>query len=211
MPVKKEFLVERQGKQFVLYAGLLDLAHEKGLLGIKTQLIQTPSEDNGQTAICYAEVTLVDRAALGSEEDDIQKVFTGIGDASPSNVAPMMKQHIIRMAETRAKARALRDATNIGVAALEELGDDDEPEHRPAASHHANGQQPSAPVSPRNVVEQPTCSKCHKPITGHKFTDGTFWNPATVREKMRAEFERDLCFDCGKAEINARPTQQAEF
>jgi hypothetical protein len=112
--MKREFMVERQGKAFVLYAGLLDEAHGQGLKGIKTQLLQVPSPDNGNVAICYAEVT-TDRG-----------VFTGIGDASPDNVARIMTPHILRMAETRAKARALRDAVNVGVAALEELSEIEE-------------------------------------------------------------------------------------
>lgn len=111
--MKPQFLVNRDGKDFVLYAGLLDLAHEKGLKGITTTLIQIPSELNGMTAICSAIV------------DMPEGQYSGIGDASPSNVTRMMAPHIIRMAETRAKARALRDATNIGVTAFEELGGDE--------------------------------------------------------------------------------------
>ncbi len=53
--------------------------------------------------------------------------FTGIGDAGPENVNRMIRPHIIRMAETRAKARALRDAVNIGIVTLEELGGEDAP------------------------------------------------------------------------------------
>jgi hypothetical protein len=109
--MKREFVINRNGKDYVLYAGLLDLAHQQGLKAIKTQLIQAPGSDNGQVAICLAEVTTE------------KGTFTGIGDADPGNVSRMMATALIRMAETRAKARALRDAVNVGMAALEELGD----------------------------------------------------------------------------------------
>jgi hypothetical protein len=121
LAVKKEFIVERQGRSFVLYAGLLDLAHERGLRSITTTLVQIPSEVNGLTAICHATVETENGA------------FTGLGDASPDNVSRMMVPHLIRMAETRAKARALRDAVNVGVTALEELGELDDADG--AAAH----------------------------------------------------------------------------
>ena len=113
--MKKEFIVERNGRSFVLYAGLLDLAHERGLKAVTTTLVQIPSDLNGQMAIVHATV------------ETSQGTFTGLGDAAPENVSKMMVPHLIRMAETRAKARALRDAVNVGVTALEELGDLDEP------------------------------------------------------------------------------------
>jgi len=108
--VKREFLVTRQGRQFVLYAGLLDLAHRTGLHSLTTELVQVPSSANGYEAIVKAVVTMSDGRS-----------FTGYGDASPSNVNVMVKHCLLRMAETRAKARALRDAVNIGVASLEEV------------------------------------------------------------------------------------------
>ncbi|GIW11045.1 MAG: hypothetical protein KatS3mg061_2102 [Dehalococcoidia bacterium] len=107
--MKKEFIVERQGKTFVLYAGLLDEAHSRGLRSIRTELLQVPNETNGQTAIVFATV----ETELGT--------FTGLGDAAPYNVSPQMQTCLIRMAETRAKARALRDAVNVAAVALEEL------------------------------------------------------------------------------------------
>jgi len=58
MTMKREFLVERQGKQFVLYAGLLALGHEAGLKSIRTTLIQIPTEENKRVAIVSATVVL---------------------------------------------------------------------------------------------------------------------------------------------------------
>ncbi len=136
-PVKKEFVVERDGRSFVLYAGLLDLAHERGLRGITTTLVQIPNELNGQMAICHATV------------ETEQGTFTGLGDACPSNVTRMMVPHLIRMAETRAKARAMRDAVNVGVTALEELGEEVAPS--PAAQPRR-----SAATRPHEVVDEPS-------------------------------------------------------
>ena len=145
--IKREFIIERQGKQYVLYAGLLDLAHQQGLSAIHTKILQLPSEENGHITICFAEVV----TGTGT--------FTGIGDASPTNVPKHIAPHAIRMAETRAKARALRDATNIGVAAIEELDDDGQPTPtapapRPAAKP-ANGHAPAANAPAQAAQPQP--------------------------------------------------------
>jgi predicted amidohydrolase YtcJ len=106
-------MIERQGKRFVLYAGLLEEAHSRGLRSIETELLQVPGSGNGEIAIV--------RAVVRTEDGK----FTGIGDASPENVNRTIAPHVIRMAETRAKARALRDAINVGVTAFEELGGED--------------------------------------------------------------------------------------
>ncbi|MDQ3925864.1 MAG: hypothetical protein M3272_02605 [Actinomycetota bacterium] len=113
--MRDEFLITRQGKQYVLFAGLLDEAHTRGLKVIDTELVQVPTEENGRVAVVKARVEMEDG-----------RTFSGIGDASPENVGRNIVPHIIRMAETRAKARALRDAVNVGATALEELSDGDD-------------------------------------------------------------------------------------
>lgn len=99
--------------EVITYRGLLNLAHEEDLKRVQTTLVQIPTQDNQMTAIVMAEV------------ETGKGVFTAIGDASPDNVNARVRRAIIRMAETRAKARAFRDAVNIGIVALEELGQDE--------------------------------------------------------------------------------------
>ena len=96
-------------KEVVTYPGLLSKAHDEGLQRIATRLVQVPSDENGRTAIAKALV------------ETKKGRFEGIGDASPENVNGFIVPHLIRMAETRAKARALRDAVNIGIVSFEEL------------------------------------------------------------------------------------------
>lgn len=112
--IDKKFIVNLQGKDFVTYEGLLDLAHQKGLISIKTELIQLPTKENGNQCIMKA-IAITEKGQ-----------FEGYGDADNTNVNKLISRHIIRMAETRAKARALRDLTNVGMTAIEELGGDEE-------------------------------------------------------------------------------------
>jgi predicted nucleic acid-binding Zn finger protein len=109
------FLTNIKGKDFVLYAGVLDLATQKGLLKLEVELLQYPTAENGKEAICRA-------TAVGKNGE----VFSDIGDANPTNCHAMIAKHLIRMASTRAKGRALRDMCNIGIACLEELADFDD-------------------------------------------------------------------------------------
>ena len=125
-------------KEVVTYQGLLSKAHEEGLARIETKLVQVPTDENGRTAIAK----VVIETAKGR--------FEAIGDASPENVNSFIIPHLIRMAETRAKARALRDAVNIGVISFEELdGEDTLPNGRDlglGATTPARGSRTSEPA-----------------------------------------------------------------
>lgn len=109
-------------REYITYNGLLAVAHEIGLDAIETNAQQMPSDANGQTAVVRAVV----KGKAGT--------FTGLGDASPANVNRKVARHLLRVAETRAKARALRDLCNISMLALEELGAEDEFELAPEPS-----------------------------------------------------------------------------
>ncbi len=116
MPLNKQFVMNLHGKDYVKFEGLLDLGHQDGLSEVTTDIVDLPTDENGNTCIVSARVVTK------------RGIFTGIGDASPTSVGnKMIAVHLIRMAETRAVARALRFATNIGMTALEELGDTSAP------------------------------------------------------------------------------------
>jgi predicted nucleic acid-binding Zn finger protein len=109
------FMINIKGKDFVLYAGVLDLATQMGLLKLGVELLQFPTKENGNEAICRAVA-----------ESKTGEVFSDIGDANPKNCHELIVKHLIRMASTRAKGRALRDMCNISMACLEEIADFDD-------------------------------------------------------------------------------------
>lgn len=153
--------VNIHGKDHPTYAGVLGKAHESGLESIKTELLQAPLSTNNFMAIIKATVSVKG------------KVFEGIGDATPKNVNAMIAPHIVRMAETRAKGRALRDALNITEALAEELMD--ESTNRPQVAV-----TPENDVMERHQAENIVCKDCgaprvRNPKTGKWFCQDKCW------------------------------------
>lgn len=107
------WIIERQRQKFITYKGLIWLAHRQGLCYLSIEPIK---ED-------YDKGVFVFRAhAKARLNDTLIEVFEE-GDATPKNVSKMILPHIRRMAQTRAKARALRDLTGVGLTAFEEIAD----------------------------------------------------------------------------------------
>lgn len=115
-----EHTIDLHGREYTLYPGLLAQAHELGLQSIDETIVQIPTEENGKLAIVRAVVT-----------DKNGRKFVGIGDASPQSVGRNIAPHVLRMASTRAKARAFRDM--VGVTAFEEMGGEDVSENKLSA------------------------------------------------------------------------------
>ena len=99
-----------EGREFVKYPGLLDLGHQKGISQIEVEVVQLPTTENCHFAVCKATVV-----------SKVGESFVDIGDANPGNCSSKVSKHILRMASTRAIARALRSFTNTGSTCLEEL------------------------------------------------------------------------------------------
>jgi hypothetical protein len=104
--VPAQFLTKIHGKVFVQYAGLLAMAHDRGLVNLSAHFISVTD------TLALAEAT--------AEFAD-GKIFMECADATPGNVGPTVRAHYPRIALPRAKARALRDALNISVCSVEEL------------------------------------------------------------------------------------------
>ena len=176
--VKRRFVQARDGKDYVTYPGLLDLAHQvsEGRFEIATTLVQIPSQDNGMVAIVTATAILFDSTPEGAEV----RRTSGIGDASPQNVNRAMGAHLIRMAETRAKARALRDLLNVGAAALEELGPpEDEPKSAPPRP--ASSERREAPAASGQAPEERIL------VNGRAYTREAVWDAYTRRRAQARE------------------------
>jgi hypothetical protein len=105
-PTLSKWVKSIHGKDFIQYEGLLAMAHEQGLQELGSGFM-TVSET---LAIAFAWATFKDG-----------RKFWDAGDATPDNVHTQVKVHFPRVALTRAKARVLRDALNIGMVSVEEL------------------------------------------------------------------------------------------
>jgi len=123
----------KSNKDYVTWAGLLDAAHRYGLIGSATEVVQVGSPVNGWHTVVHA---VLDMGENGK--------WSGLGEVNgeAQSESPIAKAAPIRMAETRAKSRALRDGLNISEFEVDEdLAD--------------------APVTARIVTDPPTA-----PIAG---------------------------------------------
>ena len=108
-PTLSKWVKRIHGKDFISYEGLPAMAHERGLQELSAEFISVTAD----LALAAAHVVLA-----GGHQ------FWDAGDATPQNVHQAVKPHFPRVALTRAKARCLRDALNIGMVSVEELNED---------------------------------------------------------------------------------------
>lgn len=107
--IPSEFIVQIQGKPYILYHGLLHLAHQQGLLSLH---------------VAFTTVTDTYALAKATVQMHDGRVFSECGDSTPDNVGARVKPSWRRMALVRAKSRVLRDALNLGsLVAVEELSE----------------------------------------------------------------------------------------
>lgn len=103
--IPKEHIQKIHGVTTVKYIGLLQQAHDKGLISLTEDWVF----NDAQLSLARAVATFAD-----------ERRFQGCGDATPDN-AQRVGLHWRRLALTRAKARALRDALGIEAPADEEM------------------------------------------------------------------------------------------
>jgi hypothetical protein len=113
-----------------------------------------PTKENGNFAVCRATVM-----------SKIGETYIDVGDANPGNCSSKVSKHLLRMASTRAIARALRSYTNVGMTALEELADfnDAIPEAGQAAQPKKTKSKPKAAKKQAPKAPKKAPAKAAKP------------------------------------------------
>ena len=176
-----KFIQNISGKQFVRFEGLLDKFHELKGKSIETEMIQS-------SGLIIFKATV--KGSIGT--------FTGHGDASKENVNRMISPHIVRMAETRAVARALRLYTNVGMCSVDELGGDDVQKKRTAEiispSIKTDVPKEEQIIDDEDMkTEVPMiCAVCRLPLT------------EKVKDFSIRHYGKTLCLNCQKKEEKER-------
>lgn len=154
LTIPPQYLTYIHGKPFVRYAGLIAMAHERGLKSLTAMYISVTET----LALAWAEATFADG-----------RRFVECGDATPENVHFGIRPHFARLALTRAKARALKDALNIGLCSVEEL-EGDSASTAPAAE----SSKPGEGLCPVHHVQMRQTAKDGDTWWSHKKDDGKY-------------------------------------
>src|SRR5438309_5513257 len=107
--IAPRFIVTIQGRPFVRFAGLLQMAQERGLVSVTVEWTYNDAE----LPLAHAVAAFTDG-----------RRFEDSGDATPANTTKKVALHFRRVALTRASARALRLALGLDLVAVEELADE---------------------------------------------------------------------------------------
>lgn len=167
--IEPEFYVNLKGRSYPLWAGILNAATKAGLKSLCTRIAQIPHADNGNIAVVVARAEFED----GS-------VFEDVGDCGPGSTSPNLLAASLRIASTRAKGRALRDAMNIGEATFEEgdLTDSEAPSHPQPQANGGGRPQGKGVPSGAPVCSVPDC--------------GALLSQRELQDSMK-DFNRRLC------------------
>jgi hypothetical protein len=182
--IPPDFVMDLNGKKYVTYPGLIWLLHQQtgGDFSVAVESVQLPADSNGQVAVVKA--TITGRVRLEPKESGpiVARTTSDLGDASAGSVNRMMVEHIIRMASTRAIARAARSFTNVGMVAAEELGGSG---RRPSAPRPAkpvpggsareSGESRGAPSTPA-PAKKPVPGRDYLEVNGKRHSRAFLWN-----------------------------------
>jgi hypothetical protein len=192
--IDPQWVLKLKGKDYVLYVGLLDAATKAGLKEVSVKLLQFPDKENGEMAIAEATVVF-----------DDGRCFTEVGDCSPRSTTPQLAVSSCRLAATRAKGRAFRDALNVAAVMVEELPPDEAEAApaRPLARHEGKADtyrqeraarttdSPGDAAASGYVAEPQFCADCGEAV------------PANVAAASEKRFGRILCIADGKTRVAA--------
>jgi hypothetical protein len=193
------FIISIDGNDFVKYQGLLDMAHQKGIAQIEVETIQLPSAENGNFAVCKANVV-----SKSGES------FTDIGDASPQSCNSKVVKHLLRIASTRAIARALRSFTNIGMTCLEELADLNDVAGNDSGNGKAKTSRPAARMKP---AEKPLGDKQKEPppVETKGVAAEQKTQPNAAQESKKTVAGEPMGAPKGESKGNGKPTGEPKI
>lgn len=106
----EEELKTKDGKEFVYLKGLERLARARGVVEKQTKVHATPTTEN---PIAVVSVTYIFKDGARWES---------VADCTVKSAKEGFGKYLTAMAESRAKARALRDAFGIALCSVEEIG-----------------------------------------------------------------------------------------
>ena len=202
------------GQKLYRWRDVLDEAYRHGLIGFTiaspptVTMVPVVRPDKLQ-GLEQQPLVVVAVDAHFRNEDGTEEVYCGVGDCSYENANVNVAIHGARMAETRAKARALAHALNLDANLVEEMGDNvDLLDGAPATSHRVRQQRKSSGASGKGSTSMPVkhvdessfpapnsgdgyvCEECGRPIG-----DSKNYSAGELAAKSVASTGRILCFE----------------